>query len=51
MQKVRDFVAARPVTALLIALAVGGVLALAFPAVRKLLKPVASKVPGAKTSA
>jgi hypothetical protein len=46
MQKIRSFITARPMLSIALALAVGGVIALAFPAVAKWLKPVASKVPG-----
>jgi hypothetical protein len=50
LDKVKSFIVAKPLLAVGLALAIGGVLALAFPAVRRLLNPVAKKVPGSSAA-
>lgn len=48
MNRLKTLVSANPLPAVLIAAAVGGVLALAFGAVAKLLRPIAKAIPGSK---
>jgi len=48
MDKIKSFIQQRPVVAVVIAAVVGGVLALSFGAVARLLRPIAQAVPGSK---
>lgn len=48
LTKIKAFIAAKPLLAAVIFIAIGGILALAFPAVARLLKPAAQVIPGNK---